>query len=88
MNITETATLLWPALFCLSTLIVFLLIATQRGYSRQSQYLGATASLGLLILAYTYPPAVTLIRWGLTLVGFAAPVALSIVGIRYLVDET
>ncbi|RLM88422.1 hypothetical protein D3D01_21380 [Haloarcula sp. Atlit-7R] len=88
MNITETVTVLWPALFCLSTLLMFLLIATQRGYGRQRQYLGASAILGLLILAYAYPPAVTPIRWGLTLVGFAAPVALSIVGIRYLVEET
>jgi hypothetical protein len=88
MNITETVTVLWPALFCLSTLLMFLLIATQRGYGRQRQYLGASAILGLLILAYACPPAVTPIRWGLTLVGFAAPVALSIVGIRYLVEET
>ncbi|RKS75144.1 hypothetical protein BDK61_4685 [Haloarcula quadrata] len=88
MNIAATITLLWPALFCLSSLLVFLLVATQRGYGRQRQYLGATAILGLLILAYAYPPTVTPIRWGLTLIGFAAPVALSIVGIRYLIEET
>jgi hypothetical protein len=88
MNTVDSVVLLWPALFCLASLLIFLLISSQHGYGGNNQYLGAIVVLGFLLLAYIYPPVLTPIRWGLTLVGFAAPVALSIVGIRYLVDET
>jgi hypothetical protein len=88
MNTAEVVILLWPACFSLFSLLMFLLLSTQRGYAIKNQYLGAAVILGSLILIYAYSPAATLIRWGLTLIGFAAPVALSIVGIRYLVEET
>lgn len=88
MSITDTVALLWPALFFLFNSIIFLLLSTQLKYNQNRQYLGVIIILGVLSVVYIYPSVLTPMRWGLTLVGFAAPVALSIVGIRYLVEET
>lgn len=86
MGLVSVVSSIWPATFVVAVLSVYLLITTHLGYSRTASVTGATASLALLGLLYFVAPVRNSLRLALTLLGFAAPVALSILAIRYTVE--
>lgn len=88
MTLRSLVALGWPAAFVLSVLPVALMTAARSGSSRGARVGVAVGCLALLAALLVVPPFNAGVRWGLTLVGFAAPVAVSIIAIRYIVAET
>lgn len=87
MSMIEIIEILWPASFYLSAFMFYILIISYYGYGVTARYAGLLFVIGFTVLTYSYPILLEPFRWVLSLVGFAAPVALSIIGIRYLVEE-
>jgi hypothetical protein len=87
-ELTSIATLLWPALFVVAMLPVILLVLVQKRSKDQTEKLSAIMCLILLGSLYLIDPINSLIRWSLSIIGFASPLALGIISIRYLVEET
>ncbi|SDM14290.1 hypothetical protein SAMN04487949_1017 [Halogranum gelatinilyticum] len=87
MNVSEAVEILWPALFSLAAFLLYLLVVSRGGYTRAKGFVGAGAVIGFLLLGHFQPSVLVPLRVSLTLVGFAAPVAMSIIGIRYIVDK-
>jgi len=78
----------WPAAFVLATLPLALMATARAGYGRRARLgviVGCVAALAVLLAV---PTASAALRWGLTLVGFGSPTAVTIIAIRYVVEET
>jgi hypothetical protein len=88
MSVLEMVRVIWPALFCLAGLLLYLLFASQRGHGNQIRYICVISTVSLLAVSYLVSNVLLPVRWTLTAVGFAAPIGVSIVGIRYLIEET
>lgn len=88
MTIRSLVALAWPAAFALSVLPVALVVTAGSGHGRQARIGIAVCCTGLLATLFAVPPLNAAVRWGLTLVGFGAPIAVSVIAIRYIVDET
>lgn len=87
-NFTSIAASLWPALFVISLLPVVLMTLSQSGGEKQAGTFAIVACLVLTAVLYVVPPISELVRWGLSLIGLAAPLALGVISIQYLVEET
>ena len=72
----------------LGAIPLIFLILNCVGYGKRARGIGVLCSLGVLALIYTEPALADSLRWGLTIVAFAAPLALSVIAIEYLVEET
>lgn len=88
MNLVSILSLIWPALFVIALLPAVLMTLSQFGYEEQSGSFTAVICFALLISLYTVPSIANLVRWCLSLIGFAAPLALGVISIQYLVEET
>jgi hypothetical protein len=88
MSINSTAALLWPVLVVLGGLPLLFLILDRKGYSKWTRGMGAIAGITTLILIYRIESVRLILQWVLTVVAFAAPLALSVISIEYLVEET
>jgi hypothetical protein len=84
----ELASLIWPATFTLTAIILFLLLTAAADFGTGVRRLGVVSFLVLLVGFYTLPVLTLPVRWLLTLFGFAAPVGLSLVSIRMVIKST
>jgi hypothetical protein len=88
MSHTSSVALLWPVLAILGGIPLLFLILDHRGYNKQARGIGVLIAIALLISLYYIEPVRLILQWGLTVVAFAAPLALSVISIEYLVEET
>ncbi|WP_436909454.1 hypothetical protein [Halosimplex marinum] len=88
MSLRSLVAVAWPTAFVLAALPVALMATVRVGYGRRARLGVAVGCVGAVAVLLAVPPAGAALRWGLTLVGFAAPIAVSIIAIRYVVDET
>lgn len=87
-NYASVIALLWPASFVIALLPVFLMVIGRFREKKQTSSFAVVACLILLIMLYLFPPIRNMVRWGLSLIGFASPLALGVISIWYLVEET
>lgn len=87
-HLIEIIGLLWPSLLVTGLFTVFLLIAGRLDMGRPVVIVGSVVAIGVLGMFFVIPAMKKPIRWGLTLFGFAAPMALGVISIRYIVEET
>jgi hypothetical protein len=88
MSLLSIFSLLWPAMFVISLVPLFLMAATERGYSQRTTTTGGLIGILFFIIIYQVPLFNTTLRWILTVIGFAAPLALGVIAIQYVVEET
>lgn len=87
-DLVSVATVVWPALLSISFLLTYLLYVSQLAESPRASWSGAVVSMLILVSIYTVPSVRTLTRLGLSIIGFALPLALGVISIRYIVEET
>jgi hypothetical protein len=87
-HLIEIAAILWPPLLVIGLFAVSLIVVGRLGFGRQAVAIGSITAIGFLGALYVIPGIRDAMRWGLTLFGFAAPMALGVISIRYVVEET
>lgn len=88
MSYVGIVQVLWPALFALSLLQLYLFQTESETPGLETLYGGVIAVVGLIFALYYISPIETAVRLILTSVGFGAPLGLGLIAIRRLVEET
>lgn len=88
MNYLTIAQVLWPALFALGVLQLYLFLGESGTPDRATLSAAVIAVVGLLLTLYYISPIKTAVRLLLTCVGFGAPLGLGVIAIQRLVEET
>lgn len=88
MSLVSILSLLWPALLLISLIPLVLMGMTERGYSQRANLIIGLIGVLLLISIYQSSPLSMALRWSLTVIGFAVPLALGVISIQYIVEET
>lgn len=81
------AATVWPALFVVGVLPIYFMTASRAGVSDRGIALGGVAAVVGLGCLYLFDPLRVGLRWVLTIVGFAVPLAVGVLSVRYLVAE-
>lgn len=87
MDALELADVLWRSTLAVAALPLLLMRVRERSTGGVPVFLATGACIALLLVLYGLRPISVGVRWGLTLLGFAAPLAMSVIVTRYLVSE-
>lgn len=89
MTLQSVISVLWPAFLVLGLIPVLLMCVESSAIESDPNPLTVTfVGLGVLLILYSVQPVREVISWMLTVLGFAMPVALSVISIQYIVEET
>jgi hypothetical protein len=88
MTTISILTLLWPALLMTAVFPIVFFILNHSGYGKRARGVGVIIGLIVLVLIYDVAVIRKMLSWGLTLVAFAASLALSVIAIELIVEET